>query len=246
MYENNSFVTLTYNDDHLPENGSIQKVELQNFIKRLRKEIYPKKVRFFGCGEYGEKLNRPHYHACLFGYDFSDKEALFHARRSEYNGYIRKKRGECDLYRSKTLEKVWDKGFSTIGEVSYESAGYVARYVCKKIDGDMAKKHYKGKQEEFALMSRMPGIGKKWIEKYLRDVYPKDFVTVNGKKVKPPRYYDTQLEKYNMMEMRSIRKKRREQSLAKRPETTLRNRAKEYHLKCVTKSLQRGFENAGD
>jgi hypothetical protein len=189
MHNQNSFVTLTYNNQNLPDNRSVSKKEMQNFMKRLRKQIYPKKVRFYGCGEYGDRFRRPHYHILLFGHDFADKVLHKHgAKRARTDGVqdIR----ESTLYRSKSLEKIWQKGFSTIGNVTFESAGYVARYCTKKITGKNADAYYKHFEPEFALMSRRPGIGHTWIRKYFRDVYPKDFFTLKGEKYQPPRYYD--------------------------------------------------------
>ena len=146
-------------------------------MKRLRKHFKNDRIRYYACGEYGSKMDRPHYHACLFGVDFNDKE-------------LWSIRDDVKLYRSNTLEKIWTKGFSTIGDVNFQSAGYIARYCTKKITGDQAKHHYKGNDPEWALMSRRPGIGRNWYEKYKGDCYPKDFMTLNGKKLKPPKYYD--------------------------------------------------------
>lgn len=101
--------------------------------------------------------------------------------------------------------RLWPFGFSTVGTVSFESAAYVARYVLKKVTGDDAEDHYKKPRldtgelvkvdPEYCTMSRRPGIAKGWFDKFKDDVYPSDFVAVNGKKCRPPRYYDKQLEK---------------------------------------------------
>ncbi len=119
MHIDNSFITLTYDDDHLPSDGSLRAADLQKFFKRLRKSLSPHKIRFYGCGEYGEQFKRPHYHAIIFGYDFPDKE--FHSKE---NGN--------PIFHSPELAKIWPFGFNTVGHVSYESAAYVARYVTKK------------------------------------------------------------------------------------------------------------------
>ena len=120
MYDENCFITLTYREDALPPLGSLDKRHFQLFMKRLRKR-YPKKtIRYFQCGEYGEKLSRPHYHACLFNHDFDDKK-LF------------KVEGENRLYVSEKLTQLWPYGYSTVGAVTFESAAYVARYVTKKM-----------------------------------------------------------------------------------------------------------------
>ena len=125
LHTDNCFITLTYSPDCLPSDGSLNHDDFQKFFKRLRKHIAPKKIRYYMCGEYGEdlqqpsKLGRPHFHACLFGLDFDDKQL-----------YI--VRDDVKLYTSATLEKIWGKGFVTIGDVTFESAAYVARYIAKK------------------------------------------------------------------------------------------------------------------
>jgi hypothetical protein len=147
-------------------------------MKRLRKALPDVKIRYFHCGEYGTLLSRPHYHAVIFGYDFPDKKLW--SRRHGVN-----------LFRSASLERLWPFGFSTIGEVTFESCAYVARYILKKQNGDDADAYYNGKHKEYITMSRRPGIARDWIDKYAGDVYPRDVVIVrNGLKCKPPRYYD--------------------------------------------------------
>lgn len=180
LHENNAFLTITYNDENIPWQDTEQtlvKRDIQLFMKRLRKE-YGEGVRFYACGEYGEQNKRPHYHLILFNINITDKE-------------IHSIRQGTKLYRSKTIEKLWTRGFSTIGEVTFESAAYVARYVTKKITGEQSEEHYNGRLPEFALMSRRPGIGKGWLEKFYQDIYVKDeLILRNGKKMKPPIYYD--------------------------------------------------------
>ena len=182
LHDANSFVTLTYAEEHLPPGGSLRKADFQRFMKRLRKRIAGK-VRFFHCGEYGEELNRPHYHALLFGYDFPDRTPWA-------------ERGAHRTYRSEELEELWPMGHSEIGDVTFESAAYVARYCVKKITGAKADEHYVDKstglirEPEYATMSRRPGIGAGWFEKYKADVYPSDEVVSRGHGSKPPRYYD--------------------------------------------------------
>lgn len=169
MHEHNSFVTLTYSPENLPENGSISVRTLQLFVKRLRKK-YPHKIRFFACGEYGDLLERPHYHLCLFGHDFMDRK------------YYKTTETGDRLYRSAELESLWSFGFSTTGDVTFKSAAYVARYVMKKINGTAAALHYGEKTPEFLTMSRRPGVGTGWLKKFESDVYPNDFVVINEKK----------------------------------------------------------------
>jgi hypothetical protein len=206
MHEDSCFLTLTMSPEYLEsrENPwSLDKTEFQRFMKRLRKR-YGKKIRYFHCGEYGEKNSRPHYHAIIFGMDFKDKE-LF------------KVRDEIRLYTSETLAKLWPYGFVTIGEVTMESCAYVARYVTKKIKGKDAEKHYirwdplTGEgipiEPEYATMSRKPGIGRSWFEKYKADVYPHDYVVVNKHEIRPPRYYDNLLSEEELEKIKEKRAK---------------------------------------
>ena len=180
-HEKNCFITLTFDQEHLDPSGSLVKSDFQKFMKRLRKAT-GSQIRYFHCGEYGEQLGRPHHHACLFGFDFDDKELLV--------------AGDNPLYTSELLSKIWPYGHAVIGSVTFESAAYVARYVTKKITGPAAEEHYKGKLPEYTTMSRRPGIGYKWFEQFCSDVYPQDEVIIRGKTCRPPRFYDKTLDKY--------------------------------------------------
>lgn len=233
LHDDNCFLTLTYNDDNIPRDGSLVKSHVQKFIKRLRhhleapyclidenlQPVYYKrgkkkgtikygratveKIKYYYCGEYGDKNNRPHYHAIIFNYNFNDWLYL----HTTSNG--------SDIYTSPTLEKLWGHGFVTIGTVTFESAAYIARYCMKKINGKMADiinkktglKPYERSETiygelveiykvlpEFSDMSRRPGIGSDWFTRYKSDCYPKDFTTVRGMRIKPPKYYDKLLE----------------------------------------------------
>ncbi len=185
LHEDTSFITLTYDDEHVPRFGSLLMDDWQKFFKRLRRRAG--KVRFFGCGEYGEVSSRPHYHACLFGLDFPDK-------------VLWTTRGGHDVYRSPLLESVWTYGQSEIGSLTFESAAYVARYCTKKVTGSKAEAHYacvdpetgemSSRLPEFSTMSRRPGIGAGWFDLFSDEVYPSDEVIVNGVTAKPPRFYD--------------------------------------------------------
>jgi len=197
LYDNNCFITLTYNNEHLPHTRSLIKRDFVLFMKRLRKQ-FGQGIRFFQSGEYGDQLSRPHYHACLFNFTFKDKEELFLNNSKDVK-----------LYRSATLEKLWPYGFSTIGDVTFESAAYVARYCTKKITGEKADEHYgfsygwnkdgefvkRPRVREYCSMSRRPGLGSKWFDKFKSDCFPHDEVVVKGFPSKVPRYYD---EKFNI------------------------------------------------
>lgn len=232
LHDKNCFATLTYNKQNLPKDESLKREHVQKFMKRLRRYIEPKKVRFYACGEYGSKLGRPHYHICLFGYDDEKKEKF----EKVYSKYSR----ENWLYISPTLEHIWKKGFVKIGEISLESASYVAKYVVKRITGDMALEHYKGKTPEFALMSRRPGIGKGWIEKYLGDVYPKDYFHINGIRSRAPRFYDEYLKKVDCLTHEAIKIKRKEEQYIDHP---IRQREKEKYQNLMHKLKERRLEN---
>lgn len=206
LYDENCFVTLTYDDAHLPANGSLDYDEYQRFMKRLRFRFRDRKIRFYMCGEYGEINFRPHFHACLFNHDFPDKEVL------------KKTDSGSTLYTSKILEELWPYGLCSVGDVTFESAAYVARYCMKKVTGFNAKRHYErvdmdtgeiyDLKPEFNKMSLKPGIGAPWLEKWRTDVYPHDYVVINGKEVKPPKYYDTLFERHDPEKFEDIKFRR--------------------------------------
>jgi len=182
MHDANSFLTMTYDPEHVPKDGSLNVEHVQLFMKRLRSRIDPIRIRFFLCGEYGEKFERPHYHAIVFGFDFPDKVKLTTS-------------GGFTLYESEMLNDVWGMGSVRIGDVTFESASYVANYATKKIIGKGANEHYKGRKPEFLLMSRggrggHGGIGKTWIKAYADEVYQSDSIVVRGLEQRPPRFYD--------------------------------------------------------
>lgn len=218
LYQNNCFITLTYNDEDLPKDNSLVKSDFQKFMKRLRKSYQgiektgslgnPRPIRFFQCGEYGAQLLRPHHHACLFNFDFYDKK-LWSIRRG------------VKLYRSESLERLWPFGYSTVGAVTFQSAAYIARYIVKKINGKRQEDYYKrvdketGEifklQPEYITMSRRPGIGKRWFDQFSGDVFPKDFITHAGKKFKSPKYYDniydaTEPEKFARVKQKRLKR----------------------------------------
>lgn len=203
LYDSNCFITLTFDDKKHNHLNTLVKSDFQNFIKRLRKHFYgntKSDVRYFHCGEYGEKFGRPHHHACLFNFDFPDKTLW---QNKEGN----------NLYRSKTLEMLWPFGNSTIGAVTYDSAAYVARYVIKKINGKLAPDHYQGRLPEYTTMSRRPGIARAWYEKYKNtDVFPRDYIVLNGIRSKVPKYYNRCYELTNPDEYCTLRAARIEKA----------------------------------
>lgn len=207
LHEDNCFITLTYDDEHLPYGGTLVKDDFQRFMKRLRSR-HSEKISYFHCGEYGEPLDesgrrkpypcisnvgRPHYHALLFGVDFPDKVVFKESLQGD------------PIYTSELLGTLWTSGFSTIGALTFESAAYCARYVMKKVTGPGSRAHYTsvifstGEMvqviPEYITMSLKPAIAKGWYEKYSADVFPDDFVVVRGKRMRPPRYYDRLFER---------------------------------------------------
>lgn len=175
-WEENHFVTLTYTD--MPVGGSLVPEHVQLFLKRLRasQEYHFGRVpvRFMLSGEYGTRFERPHYHALLFNCHVPDL-VLF-------------KDGNDKLYRSEYLAGIWGFGYVSVGKVTAQSAGYVARYAVSKAlktDG-----WYQGREKEFLRMSRRPGLGRAWADKFLTEWFLSDSVVVDGSERKPPRYYD--------------------------------------------------------
>lgn len=201
MHKASSFLTLTYDDKYLPEDGSLVKGDLQKFMKRLRHET-GKGLRFYGCGEYGSLNLRPHYHVLLFNYDFADKKLFSRG-------------AENDLYTSDRLKQLWPNGHNSIGEVTFESCAYVARYIVDKVTGELAADHYAGRVPEFTVMSRRPGIGHEYYMKYAHEMYSGDFLVVNGKKVKPPRFYDERYAMLDRMSMEELKVARRRYAIAR-------------------------------
>lgn len=241
LYDRNSFITLTYDDANLPADGSLDVTHFQKFMKRLRRKYPETKIRFFHCGEYGDRTRRPHYHAVLFNMDFNDKIL------------IKEKEGIC-LYTSPTLSQLWPMGFNTVGDVTFESIAYVARYITKKVTGELAESHYQvidsdsGElisvlKPEYVTMSRRPGIGRDWYDKFKGDCYPKDFVTVRGKKMRPPKFYDKILEDQHGELFERIKEKRiKDAQKYKADQTVERLEVKEAVKQAQLNQLKRKLE----
>ncbi|AXL14664.1 replication initiator protein [Microviridae sp.] len=227
-HDQNSFVTLTYDDDHLPYQGQLLRSDIQKFHKRLRKKV--PNVRFFYCGEYGEETERPHFHTILFGWEPDDKELAGKSKNGE------------NLYDSEKLSKLWKKGHSNFGSVTFESAAYVSRYSTKKVTGKLADTHYNRHcpdtgdyvlNQEFLGMSLKPGIGAEWLKKYGRDSYEKDQIIMRGIPMKPPRYYDNRMELTDPTLWRSTHLKRKADILKRTPD----DREKSFNLYNARKTI---------
>lgn len=231
-HESSYFVTLTYNDLHVPityyasdDDGvaypamTLRKRDLQKFFKRLRTNT-GQKVRYFCCGEYGSQSARPHYHCIIFGLRLDD---LVPYKRS-HEGF--------QYYNSDTLQSCWrdfaydeygikvprsygDIGFAVAAEVSWETCAYTARYVTKKATGYEAAFYDQFNLErEFAVMSRKPGIASQFYEDHKDDLYKYDHISIStprgGKQLRPPRYFDSKFDLDDPDRMAAIKTQRKE------------------------------------
>lgn len=215
------FVTLTYDDAHLPLRpyadpstgeasataATLMKSDFQKFMKRLRKAFPDDTIRFFACGEYGPSTFRPHYHAIIFGLHLPDLVvAGQNARGDKYyssallqrcwsllvskKGY---KKGQTSI--TPLADPNWEPlGFVTIGDVTWETCAYTARYITKKLSGPQAQFYSDFNIDPpFSLMSLKPGIGHQWYVDH-PDCMDYEYISVKtptgGRKFKPPRYYD--------------------------------------------------------
>lgn len=236
----NCFLTCTYSNDNLPPHNSLNKKDFQDFMKRLRKHVSPLKIRFFACGEYGDQTERPHYHAIIFGYDFSDKKK--HSKGS---------RGD-QIYVSDTLGKLWGLGHCWIGSVTPESCGYVARYIMKKVRGEQAELHYTRPDPqtgelisitpEYIHMSLKPAIGATFYDKFAKEIHGQDSVLIKGSKRKVPRYYDKKLDAQNPERLEELKFLRAEKAKSRAADSTDDRLAVREQFKIErTKGLQRKF-----
>lgn len=213
------FITLTYDNEHVPvsyyadpntgealEALTLCKRDWQLFMKRLRRSFPADNIRFFMAGEYGSITFRPHYHAIVFGLHLND---LVPYKRSP-QGY--------QYYTSEALQKVWSVdgvplGYAVVGEVTWDTCAYTARYVMKKLTGDLSEvyDHY-NIQAEFTLMSRRPGIARQYFDDH-PEIYEHQFINLStekgGIKFAPPRYYDKLFDLESPEEMERIKEQRK-------------------------------------
>lgn len=243
LHADSLFVTLTYDEEHLPADGNLNKKHFQDFMKRLRWHFSEQDIKFFHCGEYGERFARPHYHAALYGINFDDR-----LQYSERNG--------VRLDYSKQLEEIWGKGFASVGELTFESAAYIARYCTKKITGDKADEHYQRITEygelvqvepEYTTMSRggrtkKGGIARGWFDEYGNEVFPHDEVISRGHPAKPPRYYDKLYEAAHARKFAEV-KRRRTAAINEHENTPARLRVRETCAKARLSQMKRSYEN---
>jgi len=204
-HEKACFLTLTYDDDHVPKNGSLNKDHLSTFFKRLRARMdhYGKeKIKYFACGEYGDQTSRPHYHAIVYGpfsvYGDDDERTEEEPSRSGDRQFTHR-----------DISAVWEHGLHRFSEFNFETAAYVARYVLKKVSGKDAQAHYGDRIPEFQRGSN--GLGKGHAQTWLSDIYPADHVVLPGRGAFiPPPYFDRVLEKVDPSLYAQIKKARQE------------------------------------
>lgn len=212
-HKHSIFVTLTLDDDNLLEQEySVHIRTAQAFVKGLRQYLSrlpdPVTIRFYLCAEYGEKSGRAHYHIIIFGWWPSDAKVF--------------REGRYPLWRSEILEHLWGRGHVSFAPVTDANASYVAQYCQKKWTGKGAKKHYQFIDKdgvyyeltpEFALMSRRPGIGRAYVEKYASEILSSDSIVRAGREVSVPKYYYKVLAESHPAEMATVRAKRKETAL---------------------------------
>lgn len=226
-YDNNYFVTITYDEEHLPQpneiidnngitwyndgtwtGGTLVPEHLTQFIKNVRqimKRNYNEDgIRFMACGEYGTEGARPHYHIIFFNLNLP-QETFYNTRIINKEIY----------WQNTVIERAWNKGISNISQATWNTIAYTARYITKKINGEYSEElyHANGKEKEFMRVSRMPGIGQNYYDKHKEEIYKNDSITIKNKKgivtCKPPTYFDRLYEKEFPDEFEKIQKQRR-------------------------------------
>lgn len=251
LHLHNSFLTLTYDDEHLPSDGNLNIVHLQQFYKRLRRAGH--KVRYLAVGEYGGATWRPHYHAIVFGY--WPRDARFW-----------KTGGAGDtIYTSESLDAIWQQGRAFVGTCTEKSAGYVARYSLKKVgtqDGppadslDVSTGELVRRVPEFLVASKRPAIGKEYFLRYRSDMIPLcvdvadideiapriNFTRADGTTAPVPKYYLEQERllreaDYNRIKLSRLRASKAPKAKADR--TPERLAVREEVKRAAIKSLKR-------
>lgn len=219
MHAQNCCITLTYDQDHLPEHGELDKRGMQNWLKILRNHIGS--FRYFGCGEYGSLGDRPHFHIILFGYDFPDKVCVT-------------KHGGSKHFDSNMLREIWHRGNIDVGECTYQSAAYIARYVFKKQVSVSQNQH---EQPEYAMMSLRPGIGASFVEKYKDDLLASFSCLYDGKEFAIPKFYESRFSEADLLALRRYRAK----NLLLESPTRTKQRREFFEQKLGT--FERNFES---
>lgn len=228
-WDNNYFITLTYDDDHININdyvedeegftytndgewgGTLIPKDLQLFIKRLRKYMKTHhdndNIRYMACGEYGGQTARPHYHLIVFNLNLPT-ESFYNPRIINKNYY----------YQNSVIEKCWKYGFSNICPSNWNTIGYVARYITKKINGKESDQYYaeKGQVKEFFRVSLKPAIGEQYYRDHWQEIYERDEIIIVNRAgavaSKPPKYFDELFKKDHPEEYKILQRKRQRES----------------------------------
>ena len=237
LHKDNCFITLTYDDEFLPDNYSLHRPHFQAFAKALRHSC-DSKIKIMYCGEYGDQYRRPHFHAIIYNLDFQDRKLWKNHRGNS-------------LYTSERLQALWAFGFSSVAAATFETSAYVARYILKKQTGPRADlSHYVVQHPvsrqwvvqtpEFFQASH--GIGAQWLHKFHKDAYPSDEIVIRGKKMKPPLYYDRIFSELSPKEFRRVSAKRHQAARRARPDnTSSRHRVREEVQKAAITQLKRNL-----
>lgn len=207
MYEKNSFITLTYNDENLkspflvyedyqkfisdlrtqrftdllnrifPDDNQITQRTRWKQLSREQKDHYHGEIQIghFTTGEYGDQRKRPHWHTLLFNYRPSDLVFKYTSERGDL------------VYSSASLDRLWKKGITEVGSVTFHSAGYCARYAAKKLVHGNDQEH---SYQPIHKRSTRHAIGKAFLEKHYKDIFNYGFVDLDGQKMGIPRYYE--------------------------------------------------------
>lgn len=189
------FLTLTYDNEHLPDGGNLVRSHFQSFMKRLRRKFEGYKIKVFYCGEYGERRGRPHYHAIIFGLPLNELGIKYYFRDVS-------KRGQKN-YNCPFLDKIWQQGEVVLGMVTRQSCAYVAQYTLKKNKARWMQS-YGDRVKPFVGASTRNAIGFDFFFKYFRDIFRRGFFTLEGMTdknghptlIKPIRYFKRMLEKH--------------------------------------------------
>lgn len=247
-WDRTAFITLTYNEENLPENGDLRRSDWKKFADKLRAYVKRKykidKIVLFGCGEYGcnpedpvkTPAGRPHFHCCVFGFDFPDKYAWSRSG----TGFV--------TYRSPFLESIWTSGHSVVQSLEYGDLAYCAGYVEKKAlkrlsaEQKYGNSNYFGRQRyfydqfgcvhpaEFRITPCRPALGRHWIEKFFKDAYPSGFIVINDQKYSVPKYFDKYCKEKDLDMYLRVRKERLKKMYERSAENTPERRATREEL----------------
>jgi len=193
QHESNQFLSLSYDKKNLPKDKMLDRRHLQLFFKRLRKNT-GQKIKFMYCGEYGERTWRAHYHAIIFGLEIDDLT------------YCKTGKNGDPLYTSKKIDATWGLGMVICGHVSFASSQYVAKYINKR--SHILKRLREASNFVAPFGQSSQGLGIDWLKKYYKDVYPNDYITIDGNKYKVPKGYDKWMEQNHPEELKEVKRNR--------------------------------------